>query len=113
MDADLHGDIDADEYDDLVADLADEAALELPGRSRSDAVWDAVGGVVPQLSDAICERVLDLADSEPDDALVEEVTSERDSDDAEQRRAQALTALVGDVEARLAAEGASADSNGR
>jgi hypothetical protein len=102
MDLDLDGELDADAYDELVDDLAAEAAGEIPGRSRSDAVWDAVGAVVPQMTDDVCERVLTLADSEPRDALVEQVTSERDSDDAETLRAEALTALVGDVEARIA-----------
>lgn len=92
------------EYDDLVDRLADEAADDLPDRSRSDAVWEAVGDVVPRMTDAVCERVLALADSEPDAGLVEEVTKERGSDDAERLRARALTALVGDVQTRLAAD---------
>ncbi|AGN00509.1 hypothetical protein L593_02790 [Salinarchaeum sp. Harcht-Bsk1] len=104
MDADLAGDLDAEQYDDLVADLAAQATTELPDRSRADAVWDTVGTVVPQLTDPVCNRVLDLADSEPRDALVEQVTSERGSDDAERLRAEALTALVGDVEARVVAD---------
>jgi len=101
MDADLDGDLDPESYDELVADLAADAATELPDRSRTDAVWDTVGAVVPKLSDPVCRRVLELADSEPNDALVEQVTSERGSDDAERLRAEALTALVADVEARV------------
>ncbi|WP_248515872.1 hypothetical protein [Salinarchaeum laminariae] len=106
MDAELHGELDAEEYDELVGALATEAADELPMQNRSDAVWDTVGALVPQMTDAVCERVLELADSDPQDALVEQVTDERDSDDAETVRAEALTALVGDVEARLAETGA-------
>lgn len=103
MDVDLDADLDAEAYDALVAELAADAAEELPDRSRSDAVWDAVGAVVPRMTDPACERVLDLAANEPDDALVEQVTEERESDDAEALRAEALTALVADVEERVAA----------
>lgn len=103
MDVDLDADLDAEAYDTLVGDLAAEAAKELPDQSRADAVWDAVGAVVPRMSDPVCERVLELAENEPDDALVEQVTDERDSDDAETLRAEALTALVADVEERVAA----------
>ncbi|GAB3682670.1 hypothetical protein GCM10028857_08960 [Salinarchaeum chitinilyticum] len=102
MDVDLHDELDADAYDELVESLATDAAAELPMRNRSDAVWDTVGAVVPQMTDAVCERVLALADSEPRAELVEQVTAERGSDDAETLRAEALTALVADVEARLA-----------
>lgn len=101
MNAELHAELDADEYDELVETLANEAATELPMRNRSDAVWDTVGEVVPQLTDAVCERVLELADSEPRAELVEQVTAERGSGDAETLRAEALTALVGDVDARV------------
>lgn len=104
MDSDDGPPLGAAEYDDLVDRLAAAAADDLPDRSRSDAVWDAVGDVVPRMTDTLCERVLVLADSEPDAGLVAEVTSERGSDDAEQLRARALTALVGDVETRLAAD---------
>lgn len=105
MDAELHEELEAEEYDELVETLADEAAAELPMRNRSDAVWDTVGAVVPQLTDAVCERVLELADSEPRAELVEQVTAERDSGDAETLRAEALTALVGDVETRVGGTG--------
>jgi hypothetical protein len=103
MDVDFDADLDAEAYDALGAELAAEAAAELPERSRPDAVWDAVGAVVPRMTDAVCERVLELAEHEPDDALVEQVTEERESDDAETLRAEALTALVADVEERVAA----------
>lgn len=66
-----------------------------------DALWGAVGDVVPELTDSDCRRVLELADSEPDAALVEEVTSHRDSDGAERLRARALTVLVADLRDRL------------
>lgn len=104
MAADLDGNLDAETYDELVADLAADAAAELSDRSRSDAVWDAVGAVVPRMTDPVCERVLELADNEPDDALVQQVTAERESDDAEALRAEALTALVADVDDRVVAE---------
>lgn len=109
MDVALDGTLDADEYDELVGALAEEAAAALPDRSRSDVVWDAVGAVVPQMTDRVCERVLDLAGGEPDDALVEQVTAERGSDEAETLRAEALTALVADVEERVGAEESSVE----
>jgi hypothetical protein len=103
MDVDLDADLDPEAYDSLVGDLAAEAAEALPEQSRPDAVWDAVGAVVPRMTDSVCERVLELAENEPDDALVAQVTEERESDDAETLRAEALTALVADVEERVAA----------
>lgn len=112
MDVDFDGELDAAAYDELVDALGAEAAEALPDRARSDAVWDAVGAVVPRLTADVCERILTLADSEPRDELVEQVTSERDSDDGETLRAEALTALVGDVEVRLAAGAPDLDANG-
>lgn len=99
MDAELS----AEEYDELLDRLATDARDDADGRPGADAVWDAVGAVVPRMTDPVCERVLELADNEPDDALVEQVTEERESDDAETLRAEALTALVADVEERVAA----------
>lgn len=95
--------MDAGAYDDLLDDLAaavdDRAGAD---GDATDAVWTAVGDVVPQLTEPVCERVLELSDTQPDEALVDHVTSERASDDAERLRAEAVTALVGDLETRLA-----------
>lgn len=93
MDADL----DAEEYDALLERLAADA----PDAEPADAAWDAVGDVVPEMTGPVCERVLELSDHGADEALVDEVTSLRASDDAEQLRARAVTALVADLQARL------------
>lgn len=101
MDVDLHGSLDADEYDAALDRLAAEAADGVPDGTSTDAVWDAVGHVVPQLTAPTCRRVLELAESDPDEALVETVATERASDDAERLRARAVSAIVEDVTARV------------
>lgn len=112
-------DLDADGYDGLLDRLAADAAGRVGERRPDergasdgdergedadpvvDAVWGAVGDVVPELTDHACRRVLEHADHEPDAALVEEVATHRGSDDAERLRARALTALVADVQDRV------------
>jgi|GEM_PF-1993020 len=101
MPDDLDASLGADEYDDLVDALAERAATAPADRSPADGAWDAATEVVPSLTEPVCERILAHADSDPDAVLVAQVTEERGSDDAERRRAEALTALVGDVVARL------------
>lgn len=97
MDADL----DAETYDALLADLAADVR-DRPEEERGDAIWDAVGDLVPKMTAPVCARVLDLAEHEPDDTLVAEVMATRASDQDERRRAEAVTALVADLEARTA-----------
>lgn len=97
MDADLS----AEAYDDLVDELATTAAEGSRAEPGSDAIWDAVGSVVPELTEPVCRRVVEVADHEPDAELVDVVTEDRRSDGEERLRAQAVTVLVQDVEARL------------
>lgn len=101
----MSADLSPEAYDDLLDRLADGATEQAEGEPDTDAIWAAVGQVVPELTDPVSERILDLADSEPDARLVDVVTEERHSDDEEHRRAEAVTVLVQDVEARLVEEG--------
>jgi len=109
----LDGDLRPEAYAELVDRLAGEAADRTvdDARERGDddyvealrnAVWDTVGRIVPELTEPVCRRVLELADHEPDEALVDAVTEERHSDEAERLRAEAVTVLVHDVTARIA-----------
>lgn len=87
-------------YDALIDDLAADA------RGRSDPptnedVWASVSEAVPELTGAVCDRILTLSTTAPDAELVTEVTTARDSTDAERKRARAVTVLVQDVERRL------------
>ncbi|WP_135821710.1 hypothetical protein [Halostella litorea] len=98
-----------DEYAALVDGLADDVEGALAGADgpdeREDALWAAVGAFVPEMERPVCEAVLANADAEPMDDLVDEVAAMRDSDDDEQVRAEAFTALLQDVNARVAARG--------
>lgn len=96
-----------EDYRALVRHLADEAragGVAESAAAREDAVWDAVGDVVPGLTAEVCESVLAHADREPDAGLVDEVTSARDSGDDERLRARAVTVLVADVRSALAGD---------
>lgn len=111
-DAPLDGDLSPEAYDELVDRLAGdttnrtvEAARESDGDyggALRDAVWESVARVVPHLTEPVSRRVLELADHEPDDELVDAVTEDRSSDDDERLRAEAVTVLVHDVTARIA-----------
>jgi len=91
-------------YDALIDDLAIDARERADGAPTNDDCWDSVSAFVPELSGPVCERVLELSDSDPDEELVEHVTDARGSNDAEYRRAEAVTVLLQDVEARFAAD---------
>ena len=87
-------------YDALIDDLVADA------RARSDPpeneqVWASVSDRVPELTGDVCDQILSLSTTAPDAELVDEVTSARDSTDAETKRARAVTVLVQDVETRL------------
>lgn len=101
MDAPIDATLDAAGYDALLDSLADDVTERSGTGDRSDAIWDAVGTVVPQLAPPACERLLEHADHEPDDGLVDEVTAFRGSDSDERQRARAVTALVEDLQTRL------------
>ena len=94
--------LDAAAYDDLLAELETTVDERRDGDAADDAVvWEAVGDVVPRLTSAVCEDVLELAAHDPDPALVEEVVQFRQSDDDERLRAEAVTALVADLQDRV------------
>lgn len=88
------------EYDALVDEIAANAEDQATPPTNED-VWASVSDVVPKLTGAVCDRVLDLSTRVPDDELVDEVTAARDSTAAETKRAEAVTVLVQDVETRL------------
>lgn len=109
----LDGDLSQDAYDDLVDRLAGDAANRTVEGAREtdgdyvgalrDAVWESVARAVPSLTEPVCRRVLELGANDPDEELVDAVADERRSDDDERLRAQAVTVLVQDVTARIAA----------
>lgn len=90
-----------EQYDALIENLAMDARERADGPPTNDDCWESVSAFVPELSGPVCERVLELSDSDPDEELVERVTDARGSNDAEYRRAEAVTVLLQDVEARL------------
>lgn len=96
----MNAGIEPDEYDAELDRLASEV-YERDG-DPADVVWDVVAEVVPDLTTPLCDRLVDLSEHEPDEALVEQVAVHRDSDEDERRRAQAVTVLVADVQARVA-----------
>lgn len=91
-----------EQYDSLVDRLADLAVDRADDRPQQDDLWEAVSDFVPEMTAPVCDRVLSLSTSEPMVELVEEVTQVRDSDAAEYRRAEAVTVLLQDVQARVA-----------
>jgi len=101
--------MDGDEYAALVDALAEDVETALADADapddREDALWAAVGAFVPEMERAVCEDVLGHADADPIDDLVAEVAAMRDSGDDERTRAEAFTALLQDVNARVAARG--------
>jgi len=90
-----------EQYDTLIDNLAMDARERADGPPTNDDCWESVSAYVPELSGPVCERVLELSDSDPDEELVEHVTDARGSNDDEYRRAQAVTVLLQDVEAQL------------
>ena len=92
-----------EQYDALIDDLAADARERAGSAPTQDDCWDSVSAFVPQLTAPVCDRVLELSEREPLADLVEHVTDARGSDEAEYRRAQAVTVLLQDVEASLAA----------
>jgi hypothetical protein len=95
-------DLDSPErYDALIDDLAEDARERAAGTPTQDDCWDSVSAFVPELTGGVCERVLELSDSDPLDELVEHVAETRKSDAAEYRRAEAVTVLLQDVEAAI------------
>lgn len=93
--------MDPTEYGDLVDDLVEDARPAADATSANEAAWEVVGDLVPELTDDACNCVLEYADHGPNEAVVAVVTDERGSDDVERRRAEAVSALVRDVEAGL------------
>jgi len=90
-----------EQYDALIDNLEMDARERADGAPTNDDCWESVSAFVPELSGQVCDRVLELSDSDPDEELVEHVTDARGSNDAEYRRAEAVTVLLQDVEARL------------
>ena len=93
-----------EQYDALIDHLAADARERTDGAPTQDDCWDSVSAFVPELTAPVCDRVLELSDREPLADLVEHVTDARGSDEAEYRRAEAVTVLLQDVEASLPAE---------
>jgi len=87
-------------YDALIDDLVADARTRADPPTNED-VWASVSDRVPELTGDVCDRILSLSTTAPDAELVEEVTTARDSTNAERKRARALTVLVQDVETRL------------
>lgn len=90
-----------EQYDALIGDLSEDARQRAAGHPTNEDCWDSISAFVPELTGPVCDRVLELSDSEPIDELVEHVTEARDSSTEEYRRAEAVTVLLQDVEGRL------------
>lgn len=87
----------------IVCDQVVEEALELweEDCNPEAVLWDAVGAVVPQLTRPLCEAILDHSSCTPLAAVVDQATTDRNSDEDEIRRAEAVTVLLQEATRRL------------
>lgn len=98
--------LDADAFDDLRTDLAAVAAERIDEDTPAEeALWEAVGGVVPELTRPVSDSIVEHSAFSPIEPLVEEVVTQRESDDDERRRAEAITVLLCELDDRLAEDG--------
>lgn len=95
-----------EEYDELRTELSTAAIDRIDaGADPEEALWEIVGGVVPQLTRPVCDAIVDYSEHAPLDALVEQVTAQRESSEDEHRRAEAITVLLQEVDEVVAEEG--------
>jgi hypothetical protein len=87
----------------IICEQVVEEALDLwEADCNPEAVlWDAVGTVVPQLTRPVSEAVLEYSSFAPLDPVVEKATTDRNSDEEEIRRAEAVTVLLQEATERL------------
>lgn len=95
-----------EEYDAMCTDLTEAATDRIDeGDDPEEVLWDVVGDAVPRLTRPVSEAILDYSEYAPLDPLVEQVTADRDSDEAERRRAEAITVLLQEIDAAARADG--------
>lgn len=87
----------------FICDQVVEEALELweTDCNPEAVLWDAVGDVVPQLTRPVCDAVIEHSSHTPLQPVVEKATSDRNSDEDEIRRAEAVTVLLQEATERL------------
>lgn len=96
----------ATEFEQLRADLLDVATTRIDDETPAEeALWEAVGGVVPELTRPVSDAIIDHSAFDPIGPLVEEVVSQRDSDGDERRRAEAITVLLQEIDTKLDSAG--------
>lgn len=95
-----------EEYEDLRAKLTTAAIDRIDaGDDPEEALWEIVGGVVPQLTRPVCDAIIDYSEHVPLDALVDQVTAHRESSEDEHRRAEAITVLLQEVDEAVTDDG--------